>query len=259
MLFEKIRRTQKPVFIMLGVVFALSFTLLGVGSGVGGLSLGNLLSQSSSGGSGSISDLLDKVHSNPKDAASWLALARAYEANNQVDPSLGAYQQFLGLRPKNGNVLSEAATLYQTRAQTLAQQASYYQALSSQYQTATSALPDSASKMISALTTPVVTDAQQPLQTKANTYQQQAVGDVNQAIALWQRDAVINPTDSNIQRAIYNDALATRDYATAYKAVQQVLKLEPNAPDKAQLVKLAKQLKPLSTISSTTSPTTTTP
>ena len=68
-----------------------------------------------------------------------------------------------------------------------------------------------------------------------------------------------HPTDSTIQRAIYNDALATRDYATAYKAVQQVLKLEPNAPDKAQLVKLAKQLKPLSTISSTTSPTTTTP
>jgi tetratricopeptide (TPR) repeat protein len=259
MLFEKIRRTQKPVFIMLGVVFALSFTLLGVGSGVGGLSLGNLLNQGSSGGSGSVSDLLGKVHTNPKDAASWLALARAYEANNQTDPSLGAYQQFLALRPKNGSVLSEAATLYETRAQTLAQQASYYQSLASQYQAATSALPDSASKMISALTTPVVTDAQQPLQTKANAYQNQAVGDVTQAIGLWKRDAAINPTDSTIQRAIYRDALATRDYATAYKAVEQVLKLEPSAPDKAQLVKLAKELKPLSTISSTSNSTTATP
>jgi tetratricopeptide (TPR) repeat protein len=259
MLFEKIRRTQKPVFIMLGVVFALSFTLLGVGSGVGGLSLGNLLNQNSSGGSGSISDLLGKVHTNPKDAASWLALARAYEANNQVDPSLGAYQQFLALRPKNGNVLSEAATLYETRAQTLAAQASYYQTLSSEYQSTTSGLPTSMSKLSAALSTPLVTQAQQPLQTKANTYQQQAVGDVSQAIALWKRDAAINPTDSTIQRAIYRDALATRDYATAYKAVEQVLKLEPSAPDKAQLVKLAKELKPLSSISPSTSPTTATP
>src|ERR1700745_3998847 len=100
MLFEKIRRTQKPVFITLGVVFALSFTLLGVGSGVGGISLGNLLSQSSGGGSG-ISALLGKVHSTPKNAGAWLELARAYETSGQTDPSLGAYQQYLQLKPKD--------------------------------------------------------------------------------------------------------------------------------------------------------------
>jgi cytochrome c-type biogenesis protein CcmH/NrfG len=259
MLFEKIRRTQKPVFIMLGVVFALSFTLLGVGSGVGGLSLGNLLNQNSSGGSSSISDLLGKVQTNPKDAVSWLALARAYEANNQVDPSLGAYQQFLGLRPKNGNVLSEAATLYETRGQSLAQQAQYYQSLASQYQSTTSGLPTSASKLSTLLTTPLVTQAQQPLQTQANAYQQQAVGDIKQAMSLWQRDAVINPTDPTIQRAILRDAYATQDYATAYKAVEQVLKLEPTAPDKKQLQAAAKQLKAFASINSSTTPTTTTP
>ena len=68
MLFEKIRRTQKPVFIFLGLVFALSFVFLGVGSGAGGISLGNLLGQSSGSSTTSVSDLLNKVHSDPKDA-----------------------------------------------------------------------------------------------------------------------------------------------------------------------------------------------
>ena len=70
MLFEKIRRTQKPVFIFLGLVFALSFVFLGVGSGAGGISLGNLLGQSSGSSTPSTSDLLNKVHSDPKDAKS---------------------------------------------------------------------------------------------------------------------------------------------------------------------------------------------
>src|SRR5207244_4936464 len=73
MLFEKIRRTQKPVFIFLGAVFALSFVFLGVGSGVGGISLGDLLGTSTSSGA-SISSLNDKVRKNPQDAASWLVL-----------------------------------------------------------------------------------------------------------------------------------------------------------------------------------------
>jgi hypothetical protein len=71
MLFEKIRRTQKPVFIFLGLVFALSFVFLGVGSGAGGISLGNLLGQSSGSSTTSVSDLLSKVHSDPKDATAW--------------------------------------------------------------------------------------------------------------------------------------------------------------------------------------------
>ena len=90
MLFEKIRRTQKPVFLFLGAVFMLSFVFLGVGSGVGGISLGDLLGTSSSSSS-SISGLNDQVRKDPKNAAAWLRLADAYEADGQTDPALGAY------------------------------------------------------------------------------------------------------------------------------------------------------------------------
>ncbi|MDX6547537.1 MAG: hypothetical protein QOG33_1087 [Gaiellales bacterium] len=255
MLFEKIRRTQKPVFIFLGAVFALSFVFLGVGSGVGGISLGDLLGTSSSSGS-SISGLNDKVKKDPKDASAWLQLADAYQTDQQTDPALGAYQQYLNLRPKDVNTITLAAGLYEARAQELAAQASYWNTLSTQYQASNSLLSSTASKLQSAFPSPVVTAVQGPLQQKASAYQQQAQGDITEAISLWKRAIVISPDDSSFDRALYRDALAIQDYKTAYDAVQAVLRLEPTAPDKAQLENLASQLKPLSQTSTPTTPTT---
>jgi tetratricopeptide (TPR) repeat protein len=254
MLFEKIRRTQKPVFIFLGAVFALSFVFLGVGSGVGGISLGDLLGTGASSG-GSISGLNDKVKKDPQNATAWLQLADAYQADQQTDPALGAYQQYLGLRPKDVNTITLAAGLYESRAQELATQASYWNALSSQYQASNGLLSNSASKLQSAFPSPVVTAVQQPLQQKASAYQQQAQGDITEAISLWKRAIVISPSDSSLDRALYRDALAIQDYKTAYDAVTAVLKLEPTAPDKAQLTTLQSQLKPLAGAGTTTTPT----
>jgi tetratricopeptide (TPR) repeat protein len=254
MLFEKIRRTQKPVFIALGAVFALSFVFLGVGSGVGGISLGNLIGNNS-GSSSSISDLLDKVHQNPKNATAWQQLGDAYQADGQTDPALGAYQQYLALRPKDVDTLTLTAGLYESRASQLSGQAQYYQGLSSQYQSVSGALPSSATKLVSAFPSPVVTSLQQPLQTKAQTFQQQATGDLTQAISLWKKAIVLSPQDSTFERALARDALNAQDYATAYQAVQAILKLEPTAPDKKQLTTLLGQLKPLAAIKPSTSTT----
>jgi tetratricopeptide (TPR) repeat protein len=258
MLFEKIRRTQKPVFIFLGAIFALSFVFLGVGSGVGGLSLGDLLGTGTSSSS-SISGLNDQVKKNPKNASAWLQLADAYETAGQTDPALGAYQQYLGLRPNDVNTITLAAGLYESRAQELAAQAGYYNSLSSQYQASNGLLSSSASKLQSAFPSPVVTAVQAPLQQQASAYQQQAQGDITEAISLWKRAIVISPNDSSFNRALYRDALAIQDYKTAYDAVLAVLKLEPTAPDKAQLKTLASQLKPLIGAGTPTTPTTTGP
>jgi len=49
-LFERIRRTQKPIFIFLAVMFGLGFVALGVGQGVNGVDLGGLFNSSSASG-----------------------------------------------------------------------------------------------------------------------------------------------------------------------------------------------------------------
>jgi cytochrome c-type biogenesis protein CcmH/NrfG len=105
-----------------------------------------------------------------------------------------------------------------------------------------------------------VTAVQQPLQQKQQVYQQQAQGDLTQSESLWKRVVQISPNDATYQRALARDALGAQDYATAYTAVQQILKLDPSTPDKKQLEQLLTQLKPLAQIkTSSGSSTGTTP
>ena len=74
MLFEKIRRTQKPVFIFLALIFGIGFVFLGVGSGAGGLNPLDFLNSSS--GSSSINDLNDKVAQQPAERGGVAASSR---------------------------------------------------------------------------------------------------------------------------------------------------------------------------------------
>src|SRR5712691_4262936 len=161
MLFERIRRTQKPVFIFLAIMFGLGFVALGVGSGAGGINLGDILNSGSSSGS-SISDLSSKVRKNPNDAAAWLQLAGAYQADGQLDPAIGAYTRYVSLRPKDQAGLSGAAALLDQRAQRNSSKASRYQALASQYTGPTTASPAGGLKLAPAFTYPIEQALAQP-------------------------------------------------------------------------------------------------
>ncbi|MGZ4481869.1 MAG: tetratricopeptide repeat protein [Gaiellales bacterium] len=236
MLFEKIRRTQKPVFIFLAITFGLGFAALGVGSGAGGVNAFDFLTGNNSGSGGSsISGLLAKVQKNSKDATSWLALARAYTAKGQTDPALSAYDRYLVLQPKDATALSEAATLAEQRAQGIEAQAAAYQQLLQEAQAVSSGPAVSALKFSSSFTMPFSSSALGDLQARAGAFQQQAAGDYQQAVDLRKKEFALQPQDSTLARILAQDALRAQDYTTAVSAIRQVLKLEPQATDKAQL------------------------
>jgi cytochrome c-type biogenesis protein CcmH/NrfG len=255
MLFEKIRRTQKPVFIFLALIFGIGFVFLGVGSGAGGLNPLDFLNSSSS--SSSINDLNDKVRSNPQNAAAWLALAQAYQADGQTEPALGAYQQYLQLKPNAQDALLSAAALYEQSAQDTAQKGSVYQQQLQDLQGTTTAGGINTLKFSSSLPSPIITNLTTPLQQQVQGYQTQVATALSQAIAMWKRVLKLDPTNSTYWRAMAQDALNAQDYPTAVAAVKKILKLEPDAPDKAQLQKLVKQLEPLAKASQSQSGTTT--
>ena len=47
MLFERIRRTQKPVFLFLAVMFGVGFVALGIGQGANSINIGALFTSGS--------------------------------------------------------------------------------------------------------------------------------------------------------------------------------------------------------------------
>jgi cytochrome c-type biogenesis protein CcmH/NrfG len=251
MLFEKIRRTQKPVFIVLAVTFGLGFVLLGVGSGTGGVNPLDIFGNNSSS-AGSIADLNSKVRENPKNSTAWLDLAQAYAADGQLDPAIGAYQQYLQLKPNDVRAVASAATLYETRAQRTRAQGQGYQTALQALQSQQSALGMTNLKLSSQFSEPLLSSLQTPLQTKATDFQTRISSDLKQATGLWKQATGIESTNPIYWKALANDAIQTQDYKTALDALQQYLKVSPLAGDAAEIKKIIKQLKPLAGAVTTT-------
>ena len=136
MLFERIRRGQKPVFIFLAVMFGLGFVALGVGSGAGGINLGDILN-TSSGGSGRrsrTSPVQDARASKRRArlAASWPAPTRP---TGRPTRAIGAYLRYVALRPKDQSGLSGGARSSSCERGGRRAQLTKAQALAAQYTT----------------------------------------------------------------------------------------------------------------------------
>lgn len=259
MLFERIRRTQKPVFIFLAVMFGLGFVALGVGQGANSIDLGSLFSSSSSGGT-SISDLQSRVQDHPKDATAWLQLARAYQGDNQTTPAITAYQTYLNLKPKDQTALAAAAALLEQRGATNAQKVLRYRALAQAYTQVNGATAASSLKLSAALSHPLLQTLAQPFTTKVSTFETSAITDYAQAMGMRQKIAKLSPQDAAAQLALARDAYATQSYGTVATALQAYLDLSPNLT-KAQKAQLRQQVaqfrllaKQSATAGSTTSP-----
>jgi len=121
MFFPKLRRKAKWVFLLLAIVFAGGFLVFGVGTGVQGTSLGDVFQDIFGTGSGSgqpsIDDAREKLAENPRDADAQLELANALQAVGQRDEAITALVRYTELRPRDIDGLQQLASLYTLRAQ----------------------------------------------------------------------------------------------------------------------------------------------
>jgi tetratricopeptide (TPR) repeat protein len=243
MLFERIRRTQKPVFIFLALMFGLGFVLLGVGSGVGGPSLGDIFGNNSPTGD-SVKGLQSRVADHPKDADAWLRLSNALQADGDRQGAMNALQQYLVLEPKDDLQVAALASLYEQRAQERAASAQQYQQIASTPQALAAASAVSSLKLGASLSHPIATAAVAPDQQRATELQSQATADYQQAVSLRKTAVSLAPQNAAYQFTLATDALNAQDYPTALAALKQYLELEPDAPNAKQIKQVIKQLAP---------------
>ena len=219
-----------------------------MGSGAGGINLGDLLN--TGGGSGSISDLSAKTREHPNNAPAWRELAAAYQADGQTDAAIGAYLRYIALRPKDQNGLSGGASLLELRARQSQTQLTKAEALAAQYTTPSSASAAQALKLAPALSHSVQDALAQPYNTKVQTLQSRISSDYLQATALRQKLVALDPRNAPYQFALAQDAAAGRQYTTAATALKAYLDLEPNL-DAATRQQLEQTLKALQSFGTT--------
>src|ERR671936_494967 len=90
MFFPKLRPRAKWVFLLLAIAFAIGFVAFGVGTGVSGTSIGDVLrdiiGKQSAGGS--LDDAREEALAHPQDAEAQLAYANALQTAGQTHEAI---------------------------------------------------------------------------------------------------------------------------------------------------------------------------
>jgi tetratricopeptide (TPR) repeat protein len=245
--FSRMRRRAKPAYLVLAVLFAATFAVLGVGSGANSgldqlFSGLNIFGHSGS----SVSKALKEVQKRPTDPTGFRDLATAYEAKGDTPNSITALQQYTTLKPKDVKAWSELAGLQLGQAQDYASQ---YQAAA---QTQQLAAPSQAFRPSGKLGTALGTDPiEQAAATNANTattdLYQSATQAYAAAIASYKQLVKLQPANANAQFQLAQAAQTSGDTTTAVAAYKAFLKLDPSSSSASAVRQLIKQLAPAPT------------
>lgn len=239
--FVRLRRHQKWVYALLAVVFALSFVLVGVGSGSGG-GLNQLWTGIFGGGGGSsVSKAQDLVKTDP--AKGYRALATAYETNGNNALAMTALQSYLALKKTDATSWAELGGLQ------LSQGSKYATQYQSAQQAAQVADPSSAFLPGGTLGTavgpnPAYTQASQAASTRASTLYQQATSSLTSAVASYQKASKLHPRNTTYLQELANAAANAGNSKVALAALTKFLKVDPHSPLAPQIRKEIKQLAP---------------
>jgi tetratricopeptide (TPR) repeat protein len=238
MFFPKLRRRAKWVFLLLAIAFGIGFVAFGVGTGVSGTSIGDVLRDvigRQSAGS-DVEEAQKKALANPNDAAAQLAWANALQQEGRTQEAITALERYTTLRKDDTEGLQQLANLWGTVARRAQQEAALARQEADEV-SAAQGLPQTDS--------PFLQEAEQnkiaqTLAADANARADAAESEVQQAAVkqqeVYERLTALLPEDPNLLLSLAFAAELARDYQAAIDAYREYLALDPNSPN-AQRVK----------------------
>jgi hypothetical protein len=234
--FVRLRRHQKWIYAVLAVIFGLSFVFVGVGSGNGG-GLSQLWNNIFGGsGSSSISKASAEVQKNP--VLGYRQLATAYEEASPSQPASAAIalQQYLQLRPKDGNAWSELAGLEQTQASTYSTR---FQSAQQAAQLADPSAPFLAGGTLGSAvgSNPIYQGRTTAAQARESLLEQKATTAYRSAFTDYKKASHLRPRDTTLLQELAQAAYNAGNPGAAARALRAYLGVYPNAPDKKQVSK----------------------
>jgi tetratricopeptide (TPR) repeat protein len=234
------------MFVFLALVFGVGFVAFGVGTGSNGLSdvLKDNFLFNGGGASGDVGKAQDRVKEHPKDAAAYLALSRALQANEKRDEAIAPMETYTRMRPKDVDALRELGSLYLVKAQKFQQQGQAAQVQAQEAYAAPIFLPAPETPLGKALN-------QDPIYTAVSTLVNTEVGDAfsktqsayASAVKTYKRIVALSPTDSSAQFELAQTAEQANDIPTAIAAYERFAKLAPQDPTTPAVKQRVQQLR----------------
>jgi tetratricopeptide (TPR) repeat protein len=242
--FSRLRRHAKVIYVLLAVVFAAGFVVLGVGSGstgIGDILQGKLFGGGGSSTSSQISDKQKAIAAHPKDAGLYLDLAGLYQAQHKEPQALSTLLKARAVAPKNVDVLNQIGGIYSARA---ARAGDSYQNTLNTYLENSVPQPglDPSSPLGQALTSDPYSKA---LQTQLNNQYVNVTTAYTKVENAYKQSVAAAKGTSNEENALLQWAGAAQnanDLPTAVKAYKRFLKIAPDNPNAATVRQTLAQL-----------------
>jgi tetratricopeptide (TPR) repeat protein len=246
MFFPKLRRRAKWVFLALAIAFAGGFVFFGVGAGGSGIGdyFSDLFNRQPTAGAPDVENAEERVAENPNDPAAHLELARAYQADGQVDAAIGAYERYTSQRPRDTDALRALAALYAQKtaeAQRRAQAASAEAQAASLQQEFAPTDPFAQALAENRINESLSTAAEQ----RAQAAQQEAQRLARLQTAVYEDLTLLDDDDPLLFLQFAQAAEVAQDYESAVAAYESFLDLAPNdqsAPQVRERIKLLESL-----------------
>ena len=237
MFFPKLRRRAKWVFLLLAIAFGIGFVAFGVGTGVSGTSLGDvlrdLIGRQNTGTS--IDDARKNALAHPKDANAQLAYANALQARGRTQEAITALEAYTALKPKDVDALRQLANLWGSVANQARQEQQLASAQATQASAASSiAVPDSDFLQEVEQNKIAQTLAQQA-NARANAAAGRAQSAAGQQQTVYEQLTLLIPDDPSIFLSLGIASQEANDAESAIAAYQKFLDLAPNDPSAAQV------------------------
>jgi tetratricopeptide (TPR) repeat protein len=219
--FMRLRRKAKLAYLVLAVLFAITFAFLGVGSGNNGgldqLFQGlNIFSSSSN----PVSKAQKEIKDHPNSAKGLRDLATAYEGKGDSVNAISALQQYTTQKPKDAAAWSELGGLQLSQAQ--AYQSAYQAATQARQLAAPSASFLPTGKLGQGIgANPVEQAAASQVDASVQTLQQQTQLAYTNSVASFQKAATLRPADSNAWFQLAQTAQTSGDTVTAVKGYKR--------------------------------------
>jgi cytochrome c-type biogenesis protein CcmH/NrfG len=242
--FSRLRRHAKVMYVLLAVVFAAGFVVLGVGSGstgIGDILQGKLFGGSSSSTSSQIHDKQNALARHPKDVNLYLDIAGLYQADGKESQALATLRKAQTVAPKNVDILNRIASIYSARA---AREGDHYRSVLAVYSENAAAPPgvDTSSQIGQAITSDPYT---QGLQQQLNEAYTKVTGAYTQVESVYKQAAAAAKGTSAEPTALLQWASAAQsanDVTTAVAAYQRFLRVAPDNPNAATVRQTLAQL-----------------
>ena len=245
MFFPKLRRRAKWVFLFLAIAFAFSFVFFGVGAGGSGIGdyLSDLFNRPVSSDTPSLNDAQEAVAERPNDPAARLDLAKAAQADGQLDLAVTAYEEYRAVRPNDTEALRTLAALYGTQIAEAQRRATIASNEAAEASLPNTLAPEDSEFLQDLTTNPLTASLSARAEARANAANAEVQTLAAAQLGIFSKLAEEIDDDPLLFLQWANAAETAQDYQSAITAYESYLELQPNAANAEQIQERIDSLK----------------